>query len=123
MAIQPPSDGLITENAQQYFQGSQGFRGDAGNNTGQSFTTTFDTDLYLGDWNPASVDYSLNNFKIYTSPTAIPGTIIFLMLRIPCCLSPGLIRSGLYPQKKSLLKSNFEKFSKIGTQSSSIQPG
>jgi len=74
MAIQPPSDGLITENAQQYFQGSQGFRGDAGNNTGQSFTTTFDTDLYLGDWNPAGVDYGLNNFKIYTSPTAIPGT-------------------------------------------------
>ena len=74
MAIQPPSDGLITENAQQYFQGSQGFRGNAGNNTGQSFTTTFDTDLYLGDWNPAGVDYGLNNFKIYTSPTAIPGT-------------------------------------------------
>ena len=74
MAIQPPNNGLITENAQQYFQGSQGFRGDAGNNTGQSFTTTFDTDLYLGDWNPAGVDYGLNNFKIYTSPTAIPGT-------------------------------------------------
>ena len=40
MAIQPPNDGLVTETAQQYFQGSQGFRGDAGNTAGQSFTTT-----------------------------------------------------------------------------------
>jgi len=74
MAIQPPNNGLVTETAQQYFQGSQGFRGNAGNTTGQSFATTFDTDLYLGDWNPTGVDYGLNNFKIYTSPTAIPGT-------------------------------------------------
>jgi len=29
MAIQPTSNGLITENAQQYYQGSQGFRGKA----------------------------------------------------------------------------------------------
>ena len=74
MAIQPPNDGLITETAEQYFQGSQGFRGNAGNATGQSFATTFNTDLYLGDWNKTSVNYGLNNFKVYTSPTAIPGT-------------------------------------------------
>ena len=74
MAIQPPNNGLITETAEQYFQGSQGFRGDAGNTAGQSFATSFDTDLYLGDWSTAGVNYGLNNFKIYTSPTAIPGT-------------------------------------------------
>ena len=74
MAIQPPNDGLITETAEQYFQGSQGFRGDAGNTTGQSFATTFNTDLYLGDWSTTGVNYGLNNFKVYTSPTAIPGT-------------------------------------------------
>ena len=74
MAIQPPNDGLITETAEQYFQGSQGFRGDAGNTAGQSFATTFDTDLYLGDWSTTGVNYGLNNFKVYTSPTAIPGT-------------------------------------------------
>ena len=74
MAIQPPNDGLVTETAQQYFQGSQGFRADAGNTAAQSFATSFDTDLYLGDWDPAGVNYGLNNFKIYTSPTAIPGT-------------------------------------------------
>ena len=74
MAIQPPNDGLITETAEQYFQGSQGFRGDAGNTAGQSFATTFNTDLYLGDWSTTGVNYGLNNFKVYTSPTAIPGT-------------------------------------------------
>jgi len=66
MAIQPPNNGLITENAQQYYQGAQNFRGDAGNTAGQSFVTSFDTDLYLGDWNPLGVNYGLNNFKIYT---------------------------------------------------------
>jgi len=74
MAIQPPNDGLITETAEQYFQGSQGFRGNAGNTTGQSFATTFNTDLYLGDSNPNNLNYSLNNFKIYTSDSAVPGT-------------------------------------------------
>ena len=77
MAIQPTNDGLVTETAQQYFQGSQGFRGDAGNTAGQSFATTFDTDLYLGSttsWSPTDPDYALNNFKIYTSATATPGT-------------------------------------------------
>ena len=74
MAIQPPNDGLITETAEQYFQGSQGFRGNAGNTTGQSFATTFNTDLYLGDSNPNNLNYSLNNFKIYTSNSAVPGT-------------------------------------------------
>ena len=77
MAIQPPNNGLITETAQQYFQGSQGFKGNAGNTTSQSFITSFDTDIHMGSatsWSPADVDYALNNFKIYTSPTAVPGT-------------------------------------------------
>ena len=77
MAIQPPNNGLITETAQQYFQGSQGFKGNAGNTTGQSFVTSFDTDVHMGSatsWSPTDVDYALNNFKIYTSSTAIPGT-------------------------------------------------
>jgi len=71
MAIQPPNNGLVTETAQQYFEGAQGFRG-TGAQT--AFTTDFDTDLYLGDWEPTGVNYGLNNFKIYTSTTSIPGT-------------------------------------------------
>ena len=77
MAIQPPNNGLVTETAQQYFQGSQDFRGDGANTTGQSFITSFDTSLFLGSttsWLPTEPNYGLNNFKIYTSPTAIPGT-------------------------------------------------
>ena len=40
-----------------------------------------------------------------------------------CCLSPGLILSGLYPHVKSLPYLRFDSFSKIGTQSSSVHPG
>jgi len=68
--------GLITETNQQYYQGAQGFSSLAvlpTPNT-QAFTATFDTDLIFGSWNPADANYALNNFKVYTSPTGIPGT-------------------------------------------------
>ena len=77
MAIQPPNDGLITENAQQYYQGTQGFRGAAGNAGGQSFVTDFNTELILGSttsWSPADLNYALNNFKVYTSASGAAGT-------------------------------------------------
>ena len=61
----------ITETNQQYYQGAQGFRG---NGTTGPFVTTFDTDLVFGNWNPIIAEYSLNNFKIYTSLTGVPGT-------------------------------------------------
>jgi len=61
----------ITETNQQYYQGSQGFRG---NGTTGPFVTTFDTDLVFGNWNPIIAEYTLNNFKIYTSTTGTPGT-------------------------------------------------
>ena len=64
--------GLITETNQQYYQGAQGFL-----STGvvaQVYTTTFDTDLIFGDWNPANANYALNNFKVYTSTTGLPQT-------------------------------------------------
>jgi hypothetical protein len=69
--------GLITETNQQYYAGSQGFRGDATDTANQKFTTTFDTDLVLGSstsWNPTDADYVLNNFKLYTSATGFAGT-------------------------------------------------
>ena len=77
MAIQPTSNGLVTENAQQYYQGSQGFRGNAGNDAGQSFITDFDSNLILGSatsWNPSDISYGLNNFKVYTSATGAAGS-------------------------------------------------
>jgi hypothetical protein len=61
---------LITETNQQYYQGAQGFRG---NNDKTSFPTTFNTDLILGHYDPDNINYSLNNFKLYTSATGLPG--------------------------------------------------
>ena len=67
-----PNGGLITETNQQYYEGAQGFlsTGDAT----QVYTTTFDTNLVFGDWNPANANYALNNFKLYTSTTGLPQT-------------------------------------------------
>ena len=65
--------GLITETNQQYYEGAQQFVSNQ-NAGGQSFVTTFDTDLIFGSFNPAETNYSLNNFKLYTSPTGLPGT-------------------------------------------------
>lgn len=65
---------LVTETNQQYYQGAQGFRGNSDGDAGQVFTTTFNTDLVLGSYDPSEVDYALNNFKIYTSTTGLPGS-------------------------------------------------
>jgi hypothetical protein len=62
---------LITETNQQYYQGAQGFRG---NNTTLAFKTTFDTNLVLGSFDPNNINYALNNFKLYTSSTGLPGS-------------------------------------------------
>ena len=62
--------GLITETNQQYYAGSQGFIADG---TSVSFTTSFNTNLVLGSFDPLDVNYSLNNFKLYTSTTGLPG--------------------------------------------------
>ena len=61
---------LITENNKQYYAGSQSFLSIAG--TGQSFTTTFDTNIVFGSYDPSETNYALNNFKIYT---AAPGVL------------------------------------------------
>lgn len=66
-----PNDGLITETNRQYYEGAQGFLADG---TQTSFTTTFDTNLVFGSYNPSDTNYGLNNFKLYTSPNGYPGT-------------------------------------------------
>jgi hypothetical protein len=66
-----PNNGLITENNRQYYEGAQGFIGDDVQTT---FLTTFNTDLIFGSWDPNEVNYALNNFKLYTSPTASPDS-------------------------------------------------
>ncbi len=65
-----PNGGLITETNAQYYAGAQKFISDG---TGV-FTTTFNTNLIFASHDPASVDYTLNNFVIYTSTTNMPGS-------------------------------------------------
>ena len=66
--------GLITETNQQYYQGAQGFRGTGvAPFSNQTFITTFDTDLVFGSYDPNNINYTLNNFKIYTSTTGLPN--------------------------------------------------
>jgi hypothetical protein len=62
---------LLTENNRQYYEGAQGFRGDGAST---EFTTTFNTDLVFGAASNTNVNYALNNFKIYTSANALPGS-------------------------------------------------
>lgn len=66
-----PNGGLITETNQQYYEGAQGFQQDSGG-TLTSFTTTFNTNLVFGSYNPSDDEYVLNNFKLYTSATGLP---------------------------------------------------
>jgi|TARA_Y100000289_G_scaffold20403_1_gene19674 hypothetical protein len=62
---------LVTETNQQYYQGTQIFVATTGQ---KDFTTTFDTDLIFGSNDNTSIKYALNNFKIYTSQTGLPGS-------------------------------------------------
>ena len=64
---------LITETNQQYYQGAQQFIADGASG---SFLTTFDTNLILGSFDPTDVDYALNNFKLFTSATGLPGSFV-----------------------------------------------
>lgn len=66
-----PDGGLIQETNAQYYAGAQTFIADGTTNT---YTTTFNTNLIFGNYDPTEVDYALNNFKLYTSSTGTPGT-------------------------------------------------
>ena len=66
-----PNGGLVQETNAQYYAGSQTFLADGSNNT---FTTTFNTDLAFRSFDPTTVNYAENNFKLYTSPTGIAGS-------------------------------------------------
>jgi hypothetical protein len=72
-----PNSGLITETNEQYYAGAQKFI-----STGSAtFTATFNTNLVFGSYDPADADYGLNNFKLYTSPSGVPGTYTEYILK------------------------------------------
>ena len=66
-----PNNGLITETNRQYYEGTQGF---IGNGVKLTFLTTFNTDLVYGSYDPNDIDYALNNYKLYSSSTGLPGS-------------------------------------------------
>ena len=66
-----PDGGLIQETNRQYYEGAQSFVADGTNNV---FTANFNTNLVFGSFDPTEVDYGLNNFKLYTSPTGLAGS-------------------------------------------------
>jgi hypothetical protein len=68
-----PNGGLITETNRQYYAGAQQFYVSSAG-AGQSFTSTFDTDLIFGSSDNASGQYGLNNFYLYSSPDALTWT-------------------------------------------------
>ena len=66
-----PNGGLITETNRQYYAGAQQFQASSTSSVGQTFTSTFDTNLTFSSSDNASNGYNLNNFKIFTSVDAI----------------------------------------------------
>jgi hypothetical protein len=66
-----PNNGLITETNRQYYEGAQGFVVEAGIT---EYTTTFNTNLVFGNWDPNDINYALNNFKLYTSLDGVPDS-------------------------------------------------
>lgn len=66
-----PNGGLIQETNAQYYAGAQTFLADG---TITKFTTTFNTNLVFGNYDPTNMDYAKNNFKLYTSANGLPGT-------------------------------------------------
>jgi hypothetical protein len=78
--------GLITENNQQYYAGSQKFLSAAG--AGQAFTTTFDTNLVFGSNDPLQVNYALNNFKLYT---AAAGVLAYTEYTLPFTVANNIV--------------------------------
>ena len=70
MAI--PNNGLITETNAQYYAGSQTFQ----QNGSTTITTTFNTDLIFGGFDPTTAEYNNNNFRLYVSTTGVPNTFV-----------------------------------------------
>ena len=62
---------LITENNRQYYEGAQGFKGDGST---LSFVTTFNTNLEWYATSSTDINYTRNNFKLYSSSNGLPGS-------------------------------------------------
>jgi len=105
---------LVTETNQQYYQGAQVFLSAAVLPTpnDQTFTTTFDTNLVFGSYDPTETNYALNNFKLYTSPSGLPGTFTeytssYTIENNTITLSGLLVNTYVVVQLKTLSGGNY----------------
>ena len=80
------------------------------------------TFILLARWVPFS-RIELYNLSTISATSGVEPEVIFSIFVRVCSLSPGFMRSGLYPQKKSLLYFIPLNFSNTGTHSSSVHPG
>jgi len=113
---------LVTETNQQYYQGAQVFLSAAVLPTpnDQTFTTTFDTNLVFGSYDPTETNYALNNFKLYTSPSGLPGTFTeytsaYTTKNNTITLSGLLVNTYVVVQLKSLSGGNYDNQDAFGT--------
>ena len=111
-----PNGGLITETNRQYYAGSQSFQVQDVPQT--SFTFTFNTDLYLGNWDPNEANYTLNNFKLYLSTDGItfneylsPYTLSNNTITFPTAIDIGDV---VVVQLKSLEGGNYGDYDAYG---------
>jgi hypothetical protein len=113
----------INETNQEYYAGAQGFTISAAAGE-SSFTFTFDTDLILKNYDPNNIEYTLNNFKLYTSANGITfqeytsqyelvgNTIYFGTQAVPVVIPQG---STVVCQLKSLEGGNYGNRDAYGT--------
>jgi hypothetical protein len=73
-------------------------------------------------WVPAKITDAYR-LLITSAISGVDPEVTFLIFSTVCSLSPGLIRSGEYPAKKSRLNFKPDVFSITGMQSSSVAPG
>jgi len=122
MSYTASGSSLKTETNQQYYQGAQVFFSNANLPTPnvQVFTTTFNTDLMYGDYDPTNVKYALNNFKLYTSATGLPGsfteyTTAYTVLNNAITLTGLAASTYVVVQLKTLDGGNYGNQDAIGT--------
>jgi len=112
-----PNGGLITETNRQYYAGSQGFQVE-GPSTQTAFTFTFNTDLYLGSYDPDEANYTLNNFKLYKSADGITFTEYILPYQLEkntiIFTTPIPVGHYVVVQLKSLEGGNYGNFDAYG---------
>jgi hypothetical protein len=88
-----PNGGLITETNRQYYEGAQGFQV-SDPVTADTFPCTFNTNLFLGNWDPLEPDYELNNFKLYYSPAGPGNGVVYTEYTSVYYLEGNTVRIG-----------------------------